>query len=301
MLRAARAFFYERGLIELDCPLLTQFASVDLHIDLIATSEEGVNHRFLHSSPEYGMKRLLSEGVGDCFQLSHVFRKGEVGARHNPEFMMAEWYRVGKEYATFIEETLDFIRLFLGNHPAQKISYWEAFQTYIQLDIEPLSIKELLEVCLKKGISPYPGIEREGKDAVLNLLWGSLVEPQLGQKGLTVINGYPPSQAALAKVTEEEGRRLARRFEVYFKGIELANGYDELADFQEQRRRFEEANHERIEHGKKPLPIDELFLQALEKGLPSCCGVAVGFDRLMMLRHDAVSLKDVICFDWELA
>jgi lysyl-tRNA synthetase class 2 len=287
-------------MVETDCPILTRFASVDLHIDLIATSEEGTSKRYLHSSPEYGMKRLISEGMGDCFQISHVFRKEEAGVKHNPEFMMAEWYRMGKEYFSFIEETLDFIRLFLGKLSSEILWYEEAFKKYTKLEME-LPIDKLLEEAVANGIAPYPGIEKEGKDAVLNLLWASLVEPELGKSGLTVITGYPPSQAALAKVLRQGEKKYARRFEVYYLGVELANGYDELADPVEQRKRFILANEERKAHGKETLPIDEHFLAALEKGFPSCCGVAVGFDRLMMLRHRVPSLKEVLPFDWETA
>ncbi len=298
MLSEARAFFASRNILEVDCPLLTSQASVDLHIDLIAALFNNQETRYLHSSPEYGMKRLLAEGIGDCYQLAHVFRDGEVGAKHNPEFMMAEWYRVGMPFEAFIEETLQFIRLFLGSLPSETISYKDAFLHYVNLDPFSASEKDLIEAIRKHQISCYPSLFEEGRDALLNLLLASLIEPKLGQGKLTVLTDYPASQAALAKSLNCEGDLVAKRFEIYFQGVELANGYDELADAREQRRRLQEANEQRLIHGKKPLPIDEFFLQALEKGLPEACGVAVGFDRLMMLRHKAGDLAAIMPFAW---
>lgn len=301
MFSQARAFFSSRSMTEVDCPLLTSGASVDAHIDLIPALYQGSTTRYLHSSPEYGMKRLISEGIGDCYQLAHVFRDGEFGFKHNPEFMMAEWYRMGMPFLKFIDETIDFIRLFLGNLPHSVISYRDALKKYAAIDPATATHAELLLALHHNQIPLYAGIESEGKDALLNLLLANLVEPRLGDGEFTVLAYYPASQAALAKTTMQDGYKVACRFEVYYQGVELANGYDELADHREQKMRLEEANAERLKLGKQSLPIDTAFLQALEKGLPSCCGVAVGFDRLMLLRHQAKSLKEVLPFDWESA
>jgi lysyl-tRNA synthetase class 2 len=298
MLAKARAFFSERGILEVDCPLLTSNASVDLHIDLISALFRGEETRYLHSSPEYGMKRLLSEGIGDCYQLAHVFRDGEVGHKHNPEFMMAEWYRQGVGFEDFILETVEFIKLFLGDLRHAVVSYKQVFEEHLGLDPFKAGDDALMAAIQKSGISYYPSILEEGRDALLNLLLGTLIEPKLGNKQLTVLAYYPESQAALAKAALVDGNRVAKRFEVYYQGVELANGYDELADAKEQRRRLTEANEERLKHGKRQLPIDEAFLAALEQGLPEACGVAVGFDRLMMLRHKKDNIADVIAFDW---
>lgn len=297
MLAKARAFFAERGVCEVDCPLLSASAAVDAHIDLIPAHP--LNEiRYMHSSPEYGMKRLLSNGMGDIYQISHVFRDGECGVKHNPEFMMAEWYRVGMPFLSLIEETVDFIRLFLGNLPYHIISYREAFQKFLEIDYLKMSVEELATFLRKKGIEIYPGAIQEGKDALLNITLGSLVEPYLGKNDFCVLAYYPASQAALAQTCWHGEEKVCERFEIYHKGVELTNGYHELVDAKEQRARFEEANRERIKMGKKTLPIDENFLAALEKGLPDCCGVAVGFDRLMMLRHQATHISDVIPFSW---
>lgn len=298
MLAKARAFFMERGLLEVDCPILSASASVDAHIDLIpAITPWGT--RYMHSSPEYGMKRLLAMGIGDIYQLSHVFRDGDAGSKHNPEFMMAEWYRVGMPFEDLIKETCDFILLFLGDLPTTCISYREAFQRYGGFDYLTISEGELLTLLKKKGIEPYANIEKEGRDALLNLAMGLLIEPQLGTDGLCALAYYPSTQAALAQTRMHGEEKVAERFEVYYKGMELCNGYHELADAHEQRQRFKESNAARKALGKEELPLDENFLQALEQGLPDCCGVAVGFDRLMMLRHGTSQIADVIPFVWD--
>lgn len=298
MLSKARAFFAERNVLEVDCPLLTRQASVDAHIDLISAHFREGKRRYLHSSPEYGMKRLLTEGIGDCYQLGHVFREGELGPKHNPEFTLVEWYRIGRYFEEFIEETAHFIRLFLGDLPLELLSYREAFEIYLKINPFRAKEEDLVALLKKHQVPVYPTLFSEGKDALLNLLLATLIEPKLGEKGLTALLYYPPTQAALAKTTKNDNDLVACRFELYFKGIELANGYDELSDPKEQKERFEEANMQRLRLGKEVLPLDEAFLKALEKGLPSCCGVAVGFDRLMMLRHQKTSLKEVLSFDW---
>lgn len=297
MLSEARKFFAERHVLEVDCPLITQAASVDAHIDLIAV-RDGNGWRYLHSSPEYGMKRLLADGIGDIYQLAHVFREGERSGKHNPEFTMAEWYRLGIPFEAMIEETIDFVRLFTGDLPYRLLSYRDAFKHYAGIDYLHASVQELSDYLTRHGVMPYAGIESEGKDALLNIILGTFIEPHLGKDELCALAYYPSTQAALAKTCQRGDEKAAERFEIYYKGIELANGYHELADSKEQRSRLHEANIQRQDLGKEILPIDEKFLLALEKGLPDCCGVAVGFDRLMMLRHNA-QIADVVPFIWE--
>lgn len=295
MFAKARKFFVERNVCEVDCPLITAAASVDSHIDLIpAHPVDGV--RYLFSSPEYGMKRLLSEGMGDIYQLSHVFRNGECGAKHNPEFTMAEWYRKGITFAEMIQETVDFIRLFVGDLPTTTITYREAFQRFAGFDYLTITEPELIAYLQSQGITPYSS---EDKEALLNLVLGTVIEPHLGQDNLCVLAYYPASQAALAQTRWHGDEEVGERFEVYYRGVELANGYHELADAAEQHRRLIQANEMRIAMGKDPLPIDMHFIEALKKGLPDCCGVAVGFDRLMMLRHNATHIAQVIPFSWK--
>lgn len=299
MLQESRSFFIQRGFLEVDCPILSDSASIDSHIDLITATYREQQTRYLHSSPEYGMKRLLAEGIGDIFQLSHVFRDGEHGKKHNPEFTLVEWYRVGQTFTQIIEETCEYIRLFLGQVPSTTISYHEAFIHYAGIDYTKMECKDLLQYIQQHNISSYPEIDLADKDDLLNLILADRLEPYLGKGGLTVLTHYPASQAALAKIVEKNGERVAERFEVYYQGKELANGYHELADPIEQKHRFAERNLKREQLGKSPLPSDIRFLEALTSGMPDCCGVAVGFDRLMMLRHHTDEISDILPFGWD--
>lgn len=300
MLARARAFFAGRNVTEVDCPILSQRACVDAHIDLVPATYANKTPCYMHSSPEYGMKRLISQGIGDIYQLSHVFRDGESGRKHNPEFMMAEWYRIGMPFETLIEETLDFIRLFLGDLPHTIISYREALKKYAGIDYVTATRDELITYIRQHNLASHD-LENEDTDSLLNYILGMVVEPELGKDGLCGLAYYPSTQAALAQTRKRGDEKVAERFEVYYQGMELCNGYHELADPVEQRKRFEESNKMRLALGKAALPIDDLFLQALASGFPDCCGVAVGFDRLMMLRHQAKMIDDVIPFHWNLA
>ena len=294
MLSEVRAFFKNRYVLEVDCPALSPAAPIDLHIDVM-TVDTGDSTGFLHTSPEYGMKRLLAKGSGDIYQLSHVFRSGETGPLHNPEFMMIEWYRLGFSFEQMIEETLECIRLFLGEIPEKRMSYKQLIKHFLNTDYETALPSELFKIGCEKGLGLPPEAEKWDKDTLLQALIGFVIEPQLGQDHLFVLTHFPASQAALSQTRElESGEKVALRFEVYYKGIELANGYHELTDAQEQRRRLEESNQKRIAAGKLKLPIDHLFLEALEKGLPDCCGVAVGFDRLLQLKHQLPTLQSAL-------
>jgi len=268
LLTRCRHFFAQRGVLEVDVPILSRSSSVDVYIDpvqAICCNKPA----YLHTSPEYGMKRLLAEGMGDIYQISHVFRDHEAGERHTPEFMMAEWYRLDFGFEQMIQETVDFIHLFLENIPKEReeYSYRDVFVHYI---------------------SRYPESSEE-RDELLAFE----IEPHFGQGRLTVIKGFPPEQAALSQINVQG---IAERFEIYYQGIELANGYHELVDPLEQRDRLLKANQKRGQLGKPALPIDEEFLEALEKGVSDCCGVAVGFDRLMMLRHQLEDIREASCF-----
>jgi lysyl-tRNA synthetase class 2 len=300
MLQKARSFFLDLGVMEVDCPALSQAAPIDVHIDVMQVAVGSDQTGYLHTSPEYGMKRLLSAGIGDIYQISHVFRREETGPLHNPEFTMAEWYRIGFSFEEMIEETLQFIRLFLGPLPHQTMSYRQMLQHYLKLDYLEASPSQLIACANANSLDPGAGSADWDKDTLLQLLVSLAVEPELGEKELFVLNSFPASQAALSKtVLLPCGERVARRFEIYYKGIELANGYHELTDAAEQRRRLESANSARQRGGKAPLKMDGRFLEALENGIPDCCGVAVGFDRLMMLRHGLQDLKNVLPFLWE--
>lgn len=295
MLAKARAFFAERGIVEVDCPILSRGAAIDAHIDLISANLWNNSRGYLHSSPEYPMKRLLSEGIGDIYQLSHVFRDGEHSQKHNPEFTMAEWYRVDGSFEDLIEETLAFIRLFLGPLPKETLTYRQALLQSTGLDYTVVTPQDLISWLAKEGIAT----QETDKDNLLNIILGLFVEPHLGHGNLCVVTHYPSSQAALAQTLQLPDETVALRFEIYCSAIELANGYLELTNPKEQRRRLLEANAIRAQLGKDTLPIDEYFLEALEQGLPSCSGVAVGFDRLMMLRHRCQHIHEILPFSWD--
>lgn len=301
MMGRVREFFACRSVMEVDCPMLTSAASIDAHIDLIAADTGEKDFRFLHTSPEYAMKRLLAQGIGDIYQLGHVFRRGERGRRHMPEFTMAEWYRCALPFTAMIEETADFIRLFLGDLPLELISYGEAFLRYAGCDVDNASCQELASALARCGIEAFSGGSGDfgDREALVNQLLAVAIEPNLGSTALTALWGYPPDQAALARTCLYNGKEVAERFEIYHKGVELCNGYHELIDAAEQRRRFHKSNRQRACLGKALLPLDELFLAALELGMPDSCGVAVGFDRLMMLRHSCSCIDEILPFSWE--
>jgi len=270
MFAYARDFFAGRNILEVDVPALSPTACIDAHIDLIEVKVCG-KAGYLHSSPEYFMKRLLARQIGDIYQLSHVFRDGEISHKHNPEFTMAEWYRMDFSLDAMIDETIAFCALFLEDcpHTVQKYSYRALFEKYV-------------------GFYPDAQLERDR-------LLAFEIEPQFAGSAFTVIYDFPESEAALAQVVDH----TAKRFEIFYGATELANGYLELQDAGEYRRRFQEANQRRQQSGKQAYPMDELFLQELEKTpFEPCCGVAVGFDRLMMLRHDASHIGQVLPFHW---
>ncbi len=296
MLAKARAFFAQRGAIEVDPCALSPFAAIDSNIDVIPAEVAFRQTGYLHTSPEYAMKRLLSEGCGDIYFLGHVFRQSEIGRLHNPEFTMAEWYRLGITFDEMIQETCDFISLFLGQLPIRKIGYREAFEIYAGIDYSREPLEKLLEKAQQFDISSESS--SWPRDALLHFLLTHAVEPHFGQGELTVLIDYPPYEAALARLIERNKEPVAERFEVYYEGVELSNGYHELPDDQELRRRFTEENELRAAAGKSVYAPDEAFLSALGPRFPDCCGVSVGFDRVLLLKHKAKSLSDVLPFAW---
>ncbi len=285
MLHRVRAFFAERGVIEVDTGALVKCPPNDSHIDCISIDQDNA---FLHTSPEYAMKRLLAEGIGDCYFLGHVYRKGELGHLHNPEFTMVEWYRLNYSFTNMIQETGELLFLFLGFLPIQTISYRQAFEIYASIDYTRVSLQELQ----KMAHYSWP------RDTCLTYLLTHQIEPQLGSKTLTVLTDFPPNEAALARIVQKNGELVAERYEIYYEGVELCNGYHELNDAEELRRRFHQKNQGRQLDGKAPYAFDEKFLAALQT-LPECCGVALGFDRALMLRHKLPSIKQVLPFAWD--
>lgn len=298
LLQKARDFFAARGIMEVDCCALASHAPIDVNIDVIEASVSSNAVGFLHTSPEYAMKQLLANGCGDIYYLGHVFRQGEIGPRHNPEFTMAEWYRIGMPFHDLIQETCQFLFLFLGEQRIRTLSYREAFSLYAGLDYSRASLLELRQKIKMEGIELPSSSEEWTRDAYLHLLLSHVIEPRLGRKELTVLTDYPPTEAALARIVEKNGEPVAERFEIYSEGVELCNGYHEAADSNELRERFIQENAQRELKGKKTYLLDENFLSAMKQNFPDCCGVSVGFDRALMLRHQSQSLRDVLPFAW---
>ncbi len=294
-----RRFFSDRGVLEVETPCMSQATVTDIHLFPFETRFVGPGHShgvnlYLMTSPEYHMKRLLAAGIGPVYQLCRSFRNEEMGRHHNPEFTMLEWYRPCYDMYQLMNEVDDLLQQVLECQPSETLSYQQAFQRH--LDIDPLTADkaQLRDVAAKLELSNIADTE-EDRDTLLQLLFTIGVEPQIGKDRPTFIYHFPATQASLARISTED-HRVAERFEVYFKGIELANGFHELTEADEQKQRFEEDNRKRAERGLPQQPIDYHLLEALEAGLPNCAGVALGVDRLVMLALGAESLSEVIAF-----
>jgi lysyl-tRNA synthetase class 2 len=314
LLRRAREFFAARSVLEVDTPLVVNAPVTDVHIHSAivtlaaepdAVGAAAVPPLFLHTSPEYAMKRLLAAGSGDIFQICHVVRGNERGRLHNPEFTLIEWYRCGFSLAALMDEVESLVRTLLGTAApsgSERLSYRECFLRELGLDALTASTGELARAAEPLGFRSGPSGEAGAaaqepldRDGWLELLMSGIVGPRLGREALTFVHSYPASQAALARLDSAEPR-VAQRFELYTQGIELANGFHELAASGEQRARFRHDNDERRRRGLPLAPLDERLLAALEAGLPDCVGVALGFDRVLMLAAGATHIEEVLAF-----
>jgi len=302
LLARTRAFFAERGVLEVETPLLASCPATDPHLAALTTSPQITGGRtvYLQTSPEFAMKRLLAAGSGPVYQLGRAFRDGERGRRHNPEFTILEWYRPGFDHHRLMDEVEELLTATLGTPAGERLTYREAFLRH--LDLNPLTAgpEEVARCAASVGLSQVPGLPPDDLDGWLGLLFAHGVEPHLGCGGPTFVHAYPASQAALARLDPEDPR-VAHRFEVFVGGVELANGYHELTDAPEQRHRFEADNAERRRRGLPEVPVDERLLAALATGLPPCAGVALGFDRLVMLAAGVDDIAEVIAFPVERA
>jgi lysyl-tRNA synthetase class 2 len=298
LIRRIRDYFAEQQVLEVETPVLTAAGVTDPHIDSFMMPAQGAGNRtadlFLQTSPEYAMKRLLAAGSGPIYQIARVFRAGEAGRRHSPEFSLLEWYRPGFDHHTLMDEVEELLsRLLSLEARAERITYCELFRQYLDIDPLQATIPELRHCAEINQISFQNTVT--DRDVWLDLLFSHVIEPRLqGRRTRMVfVHDYPASQAALARIDD---RGLAARFELYLDGVELANGYHELVDAEEQQRRFMQDNHRRRESGKAEMPVDQNLLRALESGLPDCAGVALGLDRLVMCAAGADSLDQVISF-----
>jgi lysyl-tRNA synthetase class 2 len=296
-----RAFFAERDVLEVETPILSAAGNTEPNIDSFHTRfsghvDAGSAQRWLRTSPEYPLKRLLAAGVGDCYELGRVFRNGEAGGRHNPEFTMLEWYRVGWDHHRLIEETAALVRAALGlvqrTATLRVIDYRGLYQQALGVDPFDAGVEQLQ--------APLAGIRIDAdgltRDDWLDLLMTHCIQPGFDDDTMTVVHDWPASQAALARVRPGTPP-LAERFELYLGAVELANGYHELNDAAEQRTRFERDLATRRARGDVLPPLDEPLLSALP-GLPDCAGVAVGVDRLLMALNRTPRIGDVLAMDF---
>ena len=301
LLRRIRDFFAARDVLEVETPLLGRAFGTDPAIAPLIVREKAKDETwYLQSSPEFYMKRLLAAGSGPIYQISKAFRQGEVGQRHNPEFTLLEWYRPGFSAADLMRELADLMQHLLGiTLTAQTRTYAACFVQYLQLDIFAADT-EMLRACAVAQQIPGAADLTLARDAWLDLLWTMCIEPQLPSTQLTFITDYPASQAALAELNVHDSRTAAR-FELYYAGLELANGFQELTDATEQAARFHADNAQRKRAGQPVLPLDARFIAALQHGLPGCAGVAVGVDRILLAQSGLSSLDQVQTFSAERA
>jgi lysyl-tRNA synthetase class 2 len=302
MLGHIRQFFDQIGVLEVETPVCSQFAATDPAIESFTTRYTGPEavqglDLYLHTSPEFPMKRLLAAGSGPIYQICRVFRDGELGRRHNPEFSLLEWYRPGLDYHQLMVEVASLINT-LSEQPLQveKLTYAEVFEDRLGLNPHAAGVDRLRQCAIEQGVTGAGTLPIEGRDAWLDLLLSHLIEPRLGQIGMTFLYDYPASQAALARVRPDR-YPVAERFELYMQGIEIANGFQELTDGEQQRARFSEDNRRRLASQQKEVPMDEALLQALGSGIPACSGVALGLDRLLMVLTDTPDIRRIVTFD----
>jgi lysyl-tRNA synthetase class 2 len=303
MLQRIRAFFSDRNVLEVETPILSSGATTDPNIESFATRYRGPvfphgQSLYLHTSPEFAMKRLLAAGSGSIYQICKVFRDGEAGRLHNPEFTMIEWYRVGLDHTGLMKEVAELVTWALDAKMPAKIeylSYRDAFLRCADIDPHTENVEVFAQCAHRNKISAPNGMPNDNVDPWRDLLLTHIVEPHLGKDGMTFLYDYPASQAALACV-RPGNPPLAERFELYIDGIEIANGFHELANADEQRRRFESDLQKRRARGLPALPIDERLLAGLVQGIPDCAGVALGFDRLVMRALGAISIENVLSF-----
>lgn len=299
--RLIRDFFDQRDVLEVETPLMSAAANTDPNIRSFALRYSGPRAgasrlRYLRTSPEFPLKRLLSAGVGDCYELGRVFRDGECGGRHNPEFTLLEWYRRGFDHYRLMDEVAELLlstfALVGRSLSVRRLSYRALFRAHVGLDPALADVRELQDALAGHDVHAE-GLQR---DDWLDLILTHCIEPALSPDELLLLHDFPASQCALARIGGEGADAYACRFEAYVGGVELANGYHELSDAREQRQRFEQDNRRRHERGDPELPIDERLLAALEHGLPDCAGVALGMDRLMMLLTGSARIDEVIAF-----
>ena len=298
VLRRLRRWFEDRGVLEVETPVLSSAGASDPHLENVSAQLDGRAY-FLHTSPESAMKRLLAGGSGDIFQVCHVFRAGELGQKHNPEFTMLEWYRLGHSLEDMMTDVESLTRDLCGIRrplvPFRRTSYQDLMRQFVDVDPFTAAVPELVDALDRNGIASPAGSPLE-RDELLDLLLATVVEPAMDPAQPLFVYHFPASQAALARILPGDPP-VAERFELFFGGMEIANGFHELTDTVEQGRRFDRELARRAEEGSFVPARDDALLEALEAGLPDCSGVALGLDRLLMYIADVDKISDVLTFD----
>lgn len=296
VLNDVRSFFHARGFWEVETPLLSADTVVERHLDPVRVDDPtfAPQPMWLQTSPELAMKRLLAAGADAIFQVARCVRGGESGARHNPEFTMVEWYRAGDDYEAGMQLLADFAEQLLGRGRPLRLTYREAFQRELNLDPFDAKLELLIEAAERRKLNVSRDFS-DDRDEWLNLLLAACIEPELGVERPVILHDYPATQAALAQVRDAP-EPFAERFELYDRGVELANGYHELLDAEELLRRNREVNRARERDGKRRLPEASRMVDAMRTGLPACSGCALGLDRLVMMLGEAKSIREVIAF-----
>ena len=317
LLEVVRRYFCEQQVLEVETPALSAAAVTDLHLASLevhamggTTANRPTPPRYLHTSPEYAMKRLLAAGSGDIWQAARVFRGEEQSSRHNSEFTLIEWYRIGFSLEALIADIDRLLRRCLATPlalcgqplgPARLLTHRAAFRLHAGVDPQSATTAGLRRAALQP-LGGLPAARANDRDAILDLLLGAVVGPRLGFGEVLYLTEWPASQAALARLyPAADGVPVAARVEAYVHGLELCNGFEELTDAGEQRARFATDAARRQAAGRPVPPVDERFLAALAHGLPPCSGVAVGFDRVVMLAAGSQDIRDVLAFPAELA
>jgi lysyl-tRNA synthetase class 2 len=300
ILKLVRDFFLARNIMEVETPLIGHTSVTDPFIEsipvIIKKANDKEEHFYLQTSPEYAMKRLLASGCGAIYQITKAFRQGEIGKHHQPEFTMIEWYRPDYDHHQLMDEVDELLQLILKTPKAIKKTYADLFLSFLSIDPHQVGLLELINVAKAHHINVAGESTITDKESWLDILMTSVILPQLDETHPYFIYDFPASLAALARIQPKDPP-VASRFEVYFRGTELANGFHELKDAQEQRRRFEKNLMERKARNLQAIAIDELFLASLPY-LPDCSGVALGLDRLIMQAIQSDDISDVISFDF---
>ncbi|WP_454785605.1 elongation factor P--(R)-beta-lysine ligase [Legionella sp. WA2024007413] len=297
LLAKIRSFFTERDYLEVETPIMARYGTTDVYLSNIKATFRGKSY-CLQTSPEYHMKRLLAAGSGSIFQIARVFRDDELGRWHNPEFTLLEWYRLGIDHHALMDEMDDFLHIVMQSKPLIRKTYQQAFLEACDVDPFSAPITQFKQILRRYELDNVLAPQEEDRDQYLFLLMSHIVEPFLSKETAPVaVYNFPESQAALAKINQG----VAERFEVYYQGVELANGFHELTDATAQENRFTQDQMLRREKGFPSVEADQYLLQALKHGLPSCSGVALGIDRLLALALAQFEISQIISFDFNRA